>query len=212
LGLDYDGTLAAIASDPGSAVPYRGALEQLERLRASPVRMSVAILTGRTLADLKRVSGLGTELFLSGVHSLELNDPGGAPHFDGAAVACADELAAVRQWLTENVPAARGFIIEDKQVALGLHYRCADKTEAARLCAKTAVFVLRETPRLKVVWLKMLAEVLPRIARKGRALLSLKARMPASFATAYFGDDTTDEDAFAVLAPPMRGSGSDPSA
>jgi trehalose-phosphatase len=205
LCLDYDGTLAAIASDPASAEPYRGAREQVERLSASSAKMSVAILTGRTLADLKRISALGSGLLLSGVHGLELNDPDGAPHFHEAALACTDELAVVRQWLTENVPAGRGFIIEDKRIALGLHYRHADKTEAAGLCEKIGAFVLHETPRLKLVWLKMLAEVMPRIASKGRALLMLKARMPASYATAYFGDDTTDEDAFAVLGPADAG-------
>jgi trehalose-6-phosphatase len=41
---------------------------------------------------------------------------------------------------------------------------------------------------------------MPRAASKARALSLLKARIPASWVEVYFGDDATDEDAFAILA------------
>ena len=125
--------------------------------------------------------------------------PAGKPCFTSESLAYAGELAIVRRWLACNVPAGRGFRIEDKQIALGLHYRLADPKEAAPLCDRFAQLVSRETPRLKLVFLKMLAEAMPRVASKARALVAAKTLMPKSYVTAYIGDDTTDEDAFAAL-------------
>jgi trehalose 6-phosphate phosphatase len=200
LCLDYDGTLAEITTDPASAWPYPGVREQLQRLNSLRNKVSVAIITGRALSDVKRLLGIESGLFFSGVHGLELDEPGAQqPSFSADALKCTSELAMVRQWLSDNVPGGRGFVTEDKRVALGLHYRLAQATEAAALCDRFARFVARETPDLKLVRLKMLAEAMPRAASKARALISLKTRIPASYVTAYFGDDTTDEDALSAL-------------
>jgi trehalose-6-phosphatase len=45
----------------------------------------------------------------------------------------------------------------------------------------------------------MLLEAMPKAAGKNLAVASFKDRFPRSFATAYFGDDSTDEDAFVAL-------------
>jgi trehalose-6-phosphatase len=42
---------------------------------------------------------------------------------------------------------------------------------------------------------------MPRAASKGRALAFLRSAFPAPRVVTYFGDDTTDEDAFAALGP-----------
>jgi len=109
-------------------------------------------------------------------------------------------LARARKWLQEHVRSERGFWIEDKEIAIGLHYRDANPEEAQKLAQLFSEFVARETPRLKVMPLKMLAEAMPRAAgNKGRTVAELKHRLPESSVAAYFGDDTTDEDAFAAL-------------
>jgi trehalose 6-phosphate phosphatase len=199
LCLDYDGTLAEITTDPATAEPYPGVREQLQRLPSLRNQLTIAIVTGRTLSDVKRLLGVESGLFFSGVHGLELDEPGAKPRFATEALACASELAAVRRWFAANVPDGRGFMIEDKEVALGLHFRRADAQEAAALCDRFAQFVARETPELKLVRLKMLAEAMPRAASKARAVMALKQQVPSAYVTAYFGDDTTDEDAFAAL-------------
>ena len=200
LCLDYDGTLAKITDDPARAWPYRGVRQQLNRLMAARHRIAVAIVTGRTLHDVKRLLEIESGLFFSGVHGLEFEAPGAKVHLVSVAQACATELAVVRRWLAVNVPQGHGFRVEDKRVAVGLHYRLADGREAAGLCTRFTQFVARETPSLKLVALKMLVEAMPQAASKAHALSALKARMPASWVTVYFGDDTTDEDAFAALA------------
>src|SRR5208337_4934829 len=163
--------------------PYDCVREQLQRLILLRSKISIAIVTGRTLSSVKRLLGIKSGLFFSGVHGLELDEPGGQPCFAADALACAPDLAAVRQWLSDNVPLGRGFVIEDKRVALGLHYRLAEPTEAAELCDRFARFVACETPALKLVRLKMLAEAMPKTASKGRALISLKTLTPASYVT-----------------------------
>jgi trehalose 6-phosphate phosphatase len=199
LCLDYDGTLAELTADPAMAAPYPGVREQLRRLTSLRNDLSIAIVTGRALSEVKRLLGIESGLFFSGVHGLELDTLDAKPCFAPEALACASEVSAVRRWLASNVPEERGFKIEDKQIAIGLHFRAADAQEAAALCDRFARFIAGETPSLKLLRLKMLAEAMPIAASKARAVVALKKRVPASYVTAYFGDDTTDEDAFAAL-------------
>jgi trehalose 6-phosphate phosphatase len=201
LCLDYDGTLAEIAPDPDRAVPVDGVREALGRLVGARTKVAVAIVTGRRIAAVRRLLGIERGLGFSGVHGLEFVHPDGAEGFTSEALACVDELATVRRWLAREVPRDRGFWIEDKQVALGLHYRAADPVEARALCDRFAAFVATNAPRLKLLALKMLAEAMPRAASKGRALAFLRSAFRSPRAVAYFGDDTTDEDAFAALGP-----------
>lgn len=200
LFLDYDGTLAEIVTDPAKAVPLPGVPEMLEAIARSSLPAAVAVVTGRRIHEVKRMLGIGSGIIFSGVHGMEFEDSEGGAAFVPAALDCADELASVRQWLRGHVPANRGFRIEDKEAAIGLHYRDADPEEARRLTAMFSEFVVRSTPRLKLMQLKMLAEAMPRSAGdKGQTVAELKRRLPPSWTAAYFGDDTTDEDAFAAL-------------
>jgi trehalose-phosphatase len=206
LCLDYDGTLAEITADLDDARPVVGVRQELRRLLSREDKIAIAIVTGRTIAAVKRLLGIDRGLFFSGVHGLEFDRPGsGEELFIPEALACQRELEAVRHWLSINVPEGKGFRIEDKQCAVGLHYRLAQAEDAKDVSTRLERFVANETPGLKLVHLKMLVEVMPRAATKGRALLALKTQVPSSYVTAYFGDDTTDEDAFAVLAPPDFG-------
>ncbi|MGH7813838.1 MAG: trehalose-phosphatase [Candidatus Binataceae bacterium] len=199
LFLDYDGTLAEIVSDPAKAAPLPGVPETIAKIAGSKAPVAVAIVTGRRLREVRRLLRIRPDIFYSGVHGMELCDRNGKASFTASALACSSELARVRRWLKRNVPARRGFRIEDKTVAIGLHYRLADPAEAESLCARFADFVASETPQLKIMKLKMLYEAMPRAAGKHRAIGSLKRTIPRSWAIVYIGDDTTDEDAFAAL-------------
>jgi trehalose-phosphatase len=200
LFLDYDGTLAEIVTDPAKAVPLPGVPEILEEIARSPLPIAIAIVTGRRIHEVKRMLGIGSGILFSGVHGMEFEDSEGRAGFVPAVLKYSKELASVREWLQGHVPAHRGFRIEDKEAAIGLHYREADPAEAQRLIVTFSEFVARSTPHLKLMRLKMLAEAMPRSAgNKGRTVADLKRRFPPSWAAAYFGDDTTDEDAFAAL-------------
>jgi trehalose 6-phosphate phosphatase len=197
--LDYDGTLAEIVSDPSKATPVPEIPPLIDRIAARNDRIVVAIITGRRIDEVKRLLGVRSLTLFSGVHGLEVSDRNGKTEFTAAALKSRDDLDRVRRWLNTHMPPDRGFWIEDKEVAIGLHYRNAEPDEAAALCAQFTEFVKRDAPSLKLVPLKMLLEAMPKSAGKHLAVANFRKRFPRSFVTVYFGDDTTDEDAFAAL-------------
>ena len=105
----------------------------------------------------------------------------------------------MRAWLAHNVPAGAGFEVEDKRLSLALHYRNAEPAAAAALCARFEEFVRTDAPHLRAAHNKMVVEALPAAASKGEALRALGREAGAAFVPVYFGDDRTDEDAFAEL-------------
>jgi trehalose 6-phosphate phosphatase len=198
--LDYDGTLAELTTDPAQARPIPGVPQMLARL-AHVQSLSVAIITGRRIKEVQRLLGLSVDLFFSGVHGLEFADSDGDTTFIPAATQCFPELDEVRRWLTAHVLANRGFWVEDKEAAIGLHYRSADPVEARRLCDRFAEFIAHTTPGLQLMRLKKIDEAMPNIAGKNRAVTTAIERLPHSHRAVYIGDDVTDEDAFAALRP-----------
>jgi trehalose-phosphatase len=200
LMLDYDGTLAEIVSDPSKAKPLPEITSLLDQIAARDDRIVVAIITGRRISEVRKLLGVRLLTLFSGVHGLEVSDRDGRTQFTAAALACKDDLDRVRQWLKDHVPSGRGFWIEDKEVAIGLHYREADPEDASELGVQFTKFIERDAPSLKLLPLKMIFEVMPKTAGKNLAVANFRERFPRSFATAYFGDDTTDEDAFAALS------------
>lgn len=202
LFLDYDGTLAEIVKDPKQAVPLAGVPELLVRLASSSLPITIAIVTGRRISEVKRFLGDIPGILFSGVHGMEFEDSDGKTSFAPAALKCLAELDEVRRWIAGHIADKQGFRIEDKEIAIGLHYRDADTDQAKELVASFEQFVAASTKHLKLMHLKMLAEAMPRTAgSKGRTVLKLKKQLPASYDAVYFGDDTTDEDAFKALGP-----------
>src|SRR5260370_12809622 len=69
LCLDYDGTLAEITADRDNARPFAGVQRELRRL-LSRDEIMIAIVTGQTIAEVKRLLGIDDALIFSGVHAL----------------------------------------------------------------------------------------------------------------------------------------------
>jgi hypothetical protein len=71
VALDFDGTLAAISPRPGDASPLGGAGQLLRDVRATGA--ALAIVTGRTVASLLRVSGFDAipGIVIYGTHGAE---------------------------------------------------------------------------------------------------------------------------------------------
>ena len=176
----------------------------------------VAIVSGRPVADLRIKTGLGAQVMYAGVHGLEIAGPREHQGDDVADVhagirliddvaRCVPELDMVREWLARNVPGGAGFEIEDKRLSVALHYRNAEASAAAAISARFAEFLRARTPLLQAAHNKMVVEALPVSASKGAAVRALSREAGAEFMPVYFGDDHTDEEAFAELLP--RGIG-----
>lgn len=200
LCLDYDGTISEIAREPRLARPVSGAVEALEALAAHRGRITTALVSGRTLSDLRSMLPLPPGIALAGVHGLELLDATGKIEVAHGIEACREDLESARLWLDHNLPAYSGFIVENKGVALALHYRQAARPIAHYVRDSFEQFITQRTTSLRPRHGKMVLEALPKIATKATAVRTLWRQVGDQFEPVYFGDDLTDEDAFRELA------------
>jgi trehalose 6-phosphate synthase/phosphatase len=199
LFLDYDGTLTEIVEHPAEA-RLRPAVR--EELRACSRRddTEVAIVSGRTLSDLRRLVDL-PDVVLVGNHGLEIEGPDlepfvhpDLPRFAARTRELADALRSLRE---------PGVWLEEKGATLTLHYRGspaaehAGIAERARAMIRAAGFEPRDALRA--------VEARPPFGwDKGHGVLHvLRARhgppWPEEVRVVYAGDDDTDEDAFRAL-------------
>jgi len=189
LASDYDGVLARLRDDPAAAVPESGIPELLARLAAVP-GVTVALVSGRGVADLQRTSGLVGDFRWVGSHGAEFDGP-----LTGELADRRDELVAALSPLVDAVPGAR---LETKPAGAAVHVRTVpDRAAAARLLADAAAGP-GTAPELTAKPGKDVLELAVTDADKGSALVRLRAELGAE-AALYLGDDVTDEDGFRAL-------------
>jgi len=195
---DYDGTLSPIVSDPARAFPHRETAVALRNLAALD-RTHVAVISGRSLRDLAQLSGLPDTIRLVGSHGSEF-DP------DFAEKLSADQLALrarILAELRELAAEADGFHVEEKPASIAFHYRNTDEAAARRALERIAAGPAA-VAEVHAKHGKRVVELLVLPTDKGRALDKVRRRTGAT-AVAFFGDDRTDEDAFATLTGPDVG-------
>jgi trehalose 6-phosphate phosphatase len=189
LASDYDGVLARLRDDPAAAVPEPGIAGLLGRLAAVD-GVTVALVSGRGVDDLRQTSGLTGPFRWVGSHGAEFDGP-----LTGELAARRDELVAALTPLVDAVPGAR---LEVKPAGAAVHVRTVDDPAAgARLLSVTAAGP-GAAPDLTAKPGKDVLELAVTDADKGSALLRLRGELGAR-GVLYLGDDVTDEDGFAVL-------------
>ncbi|MDK3255230.1 trehalose-phosphatase [Blastococcus capsensis] len=186
---DYDGVLARLRDDPAAAVPEPGVAEVLARLAATG-GVTVALVSGRGMEDLRRTSGLTGPFRWVGSHGAEYDGP------------LAAELAGRRDELARRldplVTATSGARLEVKPASVAVHVRqVPDRARAAALLAQARELA---DPSLTMKPGKDVLELAVTDADKGSALRRLVADLGAA-AAVYLGDDVTDEDGFRALGP-----------
>lgn len=186
---DYDGVLARLRDVPGEAVPEPWAPDLLRRLAAAE-GVTVALVSGRGVDDLRATSGFGEPFRFVGSHGAE-TDAG----LDPAVAAERDLLVDVLGPLVEAVDGAR---LEVKPAAVAVHVRTvADRAAATALLERAAAAA---GPHHTAKPGKDVLELAVTDADKGTAVLRLAEQLGAD-GVLYLGDDVTDEDAFTALAP-----------
>lgn len=186
---DYDGVLSPLVGDPSAAVPTPGVDEALTRLAAVD-GVTVALVSGRGVADLQTTSGLTGPYRWVGSHGAEFDGP-----LTGEAAVRRDGLVELLRPLVAATPGAR---LEIKPASVAVHVRqVEDRSAASALLAQVGRVV---DPSLTKKPGKEVLEVAVTDADKGNALRRLRAELGAA-ATLYLGDDVTDEDAFRALGP-----------
>lgn len=191
VALDFDGVLAPIVDVPSAARPLPEAAAAVDGLAALPAT-TVAMVSGRGLADLAAVSGFGPPVRLVGSHGAEFDD--GTDPLDDDARARLDRLSTELADLVEGAPGVR---LEHKPAGVAVHVRGADPQVASRVLeavrtGPAAMEGVDATPGKAVLDLAVLT------VTKGSAIDRLRA-MAGADAVLFAGDDVTDETAFAVL-------------
>ena len=195
LALDFDGTLAPIVERPElAAIPVETSL--LLRDLASIPKLVLAILSGRSIADLK--SRVGLDCIFVGNHGLEIS--GGGIHFvhdrarglqQAVELACAD-LAAVH----EGIP---GVEIENKGFTATLHYRRAPDDLAGWIEATTRTILRPYRRWLEIRPARKAWEIRPRLNwNKGSALSMIVDHVGRGSLVICAGDDECDESMFRI--------------
>ena len=185
---DYDGVLARLRDVPGEAVLEDWAPDLLRRL-AGADGVTVAMVSGRGVDDLRTTSGLADPIRFVGSHGAEFDDG-----LDPAVAAERDLLVTALQPLVDAVPGAH---LEVKPAAVAVHVRpVADRAAATALLERAAAAA---GPHHTAKPGKDVLEIAVTDADKGTAVLRLAEQLGAD-GVAYLGDDVTDEDAFTALA------------
>jgi trehalose 6-phosphate phosphatase len=185
---DLDGSLLELALRPEDVVvaPHLpGLLDSLQRRLGG----ALAIVTGRQLQTLDRLL-YPLRLAGAGLHGAEMRREGMAIETRPAAT---EGLAdALRRYFGDDPH----ILIEDKGIAVAVHYRLAP--ERAAECEAVAS-ALASAMGLSATRGKMVIEVLPPQANKGQAVQELMSRAPfAGRKPVFVGDDLTDENGILV--------------
>jgi trehalose 6-phosphate phosphatase len=199
IGVDFDGTLAPFATDPMQVRAAPGAMATL--YAAAALRgVTVALVSGRDLKTLRTLTGIPhtSPIVLLGSHGGQssLADVQDSNRLDEEATS---RLAAARADLEEVALAHPGTRIELKPGAVALHTRGVDPSVGAAALAAALELSTRHTG-VKVIPGKEVVELTVVENDKGIALRALAVARTVD-ATAYLGDDVTDERAFAALDP-----------
>jgi trehalose-phosphatase len=200
--LDFDGTLTEFNPDPDAVELSRECRRLLVDLSARP-DVTLGIISGRRLADVRRRTQLNARTYCAGLHGLEIEGPGVTfVHPDATRT-----LTTIRQLgaaLASDLAGLNGVFIEDKHLSIAAHFREAADQDAARVPAiverHVAPFI--ESGLLRLMHGAFVIEVLPNIDwHKGSAVAWIRELVAAEHDVipVYVGDDVTDEDAFQAV-------------
>jgi trehalose 6-phosphate synthase/phosphatase len=200
---DFDGTLAPIVENPPDARAVPDAVENLHALSALP-GTTVAVVSGRSLADLQTLLGDPGGLFLIGSHGAERRlPPGISPAAPVGPRALTDAEASRLEWLRGTLDRIRRrhpmIRLEPKPVGIAVHLRQTDEADA-RAVQQEITTEIAADPAIRTMYGKKVLELSVVAVDKGAALQALRA-LTGSTDAVYLGDDVTDENAFTTLGP-----------
>lgn len=188
LFLDFDGTLVEIASRPQDVVIPPMLCRTLAALHQQ-LGGALALVSGRRLLD---IDGFLAPLQLPAAAEH------GALRRDGQgrmSSAAATDLRQVRQAAQELVAQYPALVLEQKELALSLHYRHAPELEA--LCLRVMRAALAGNTGLALMQGKCVIDLRPSGVSKGTAIAAFMTEPPfAGRVPVFAGDDVTDEDGF----------------
>lgn len=202
--LDYDGTLTPIAPRPELADLPEGVRQSLEAL-ARQRRLTLAIISGRALVDIKEKVGISGIVY-AGNHGLEIEGPQ-ISFVSPLAEEFKPVLRRLHHQLSQALGAVKGALVEDKGLTLSVHYRqvADNKSQEVRDVFKRIADDAAVSGEIQVTSGKKVYEIRPAVAwDKGEVVKILMEKcgggeQKGAPLPVYIGDDLTDEDAFKVI-------------
>lgn len=203
--LDFDGTLAPIADTPAKAAIPKETKRIIKGL-SKQSSCKIAVVSGRSLKDIKsKLTGLSNIIY-SGNHGLEIE----GPKIKFSPLISSGYLMAfktIKGILQKKTSAIKGILLEDKGFSLSLHYRLVDTQQVPRVKTIFHETVIRYVAggKIRIREGKKVLEVKPPLEwDKGKVALWLLSRQKfakygSEVLPIYIGDDLTDEDAFKAL-------------
>lgn len=191
---DFDGALAPLVVNPSESRPVEGGMERLTELAALP-GVTVALVSGRALADLAELASAPPQMVLVGSHGAE-----DSRHPEGLALTEEQQgvLAALDEQLGSLVEEHPGAWVEHKPSGRVVHTRRMDPVAGPAALDAAAALGSRHTALVATPG-KEVVELAVAHVGKGAALVGLAEELGVD-AVFYAGDDVTDEHGFAALA------------
>ncbi|HJU41613.1 MAG TPA: trehalose-phosphatase [Vicinamibacterales bacterium] len=202
--LDFDGTLAEFNPDPGAPELTAERYQLLMEIVRQP-GMSLGIVSGRRLDDLRRRTRLPDHVYHAGLHGLEMEVNGTRmthPDLEQAI----EQMKGLPDCLKRLLDEFPDGYIEDKGASVAVHVRRLPRDMHDRAFARADMCAVPWIAKNYVRRLEgnAVLEYLPNInGHKGHATqwittdVETKLQRPAW--VAYVGDDITDEDAFGAI-------------
>ncbi len=195
--LDFDGTLAPFVEERDQARIHPDVQPVLnDILRQGKVK--VAIISGRSVADLKQLVTLDVMPELWGSHGLERLMSDGSYHCDPPSDAVFKGMTRIKAWIDEQGMADD---TEVKPSGIAFHWRGKSESEARQMEE-----LIRDTWEAKLDEFELAArpfdggiEFRVDTHTKADAVKRIRRDYGSSAWMAYLGDDLTDEDAFEAL-------------
>ena len=198
VALDFDGTLAPLVDNPDLSRMTPEARAAVEQLTES-AGVTVALVSGRGLANLRVVSEADPRWWVIGSHGVELEGPA-----DGGVVDVPTADPDERQALWDDFAAVAdlfpGTWVEKKPWGAALHTRGLDKSVEDQVREKARTVIAQYGDALTTRLGHGMIESSLQNQTKGDGVLALINHLHPD-RTLFIGDDLTDEDAIAVLGP-----------
>ena len=198
---DFDGTLTTFNVDPSRSHLRDETRQALESL-SSRDDVTVGLVSGRRLDDLERRASLPPEVYLAGLHGLEIRHGSDAWHHPDL-LESGDVVDGLVEEMTAAVGQVSGVRLEHKGVALTVHVRGVTPRSRQAVLDEADLVAQPWIERgvLKALEANAALEFLPNIPwTKGDAVQwivdDVEARLGRPTWCVFFGDDVTDEDAF----------------
>jgi trehalose-phosphatase len=201
---DFDGTLCEFQPTPEAVWLAPGRRNLLGALARRP-RVTVGLVSGRRLDDLRLRARIDGPVYYAGLHGLEIVGNGGTAFVHPRVTETRGLLQVLARALAAHLTALRGVRLENKELSVAVHTRQAspdDRCEARRIVERiVGPHLDRSTFRLLPG--SSVMEIMPNIAwTKGDAVRWIQADVERRYGPCwpvYLGDDVTDEDAFRAV-------------